>query len=136
MIDTNKVLKEFIETTEDEKYKYLINKGRTLPAMDDSTKKDKYKISGCQSEVWVFPEFKEGKLFFKMDAEAVIIKGIVVLLSEIYSNHTPSEVLSLDDDFLIESGLVANLSMTRSNGIAQVVKQVKMYALVYNAMNK
>jgi len=132
----NKALKEFISIDEDGKYKYLIQKGRTLPEMDVSTKLDKYKITGCQSEVWVYPEFKDGKLFFNMDAEAAIIKGIIVIINEIYSGATPSEILSLDEKFLTESGLIANLSMTRSNGIAQVLKQIKMYAFVYKSMGR
>jgi len=132
----NEVLKEFLSVDEDGKYKYLIQKGRALPKMDESVKTDKYKITGCQSEVWVYPELKEKKLYFTIDAEAAIIKGIVLILKDIYSGFTPSEILSLEDKFLTESGLVANLSMTRSNGIAQVLKQIKMYAFAFSALAK
>jgi len=138
MIDEkkDKALKEFIETDKDQKYKYLIQKGRTLSEMPESIKIDKYKINGCQSEVWVYPEFKEGKLYFTIDGEAAIIKGILVILNEIYSSSTPDEILSLKDSFLIDSGLIENLSMTRSNGVAQVVKQIKMYALAFKALGR
>jgi len=132
----NKVLEEFIAVDEDGRYKFLIQKGRELPKMDEAIRIDKYKISGCQSEVWVYPEFKEGKLYFTIDGEAAIIKGIIVMLSQIYSGFTPSEILSLDDKLLTESGLVENLSMTRSNGIAQVLKQIKMYAYAFKALAK
>ncbi len=128
--------KEFVNTDEEERYKYLIKLGRTLPEMPKELKTDKYKISGCQSEVWVYPEYKEGKLFFTVDGEAAIIKGILVIINKIYSGSTTDEILSIDESFLTSTGLIANLSMTRSNGIAQVVKQMKMYAMAFKAMGK
>ena len=128
--------KEFVNTDEEERYKYLIKLGRTLPEMPKELKTDKYKISGCQSEVWVYPEYKEGKLFFTVDGEAAIIKGILVIINKIYSGSTTDEILSIDEKFLTSTGLIANLSMTRSNGIAQVVKQMKMYAMAFKAMGK
>jgi cysteine desulfuration protein SufE len=130
------VLRDFINTNENERYKFLINLGRTLPQMPKDLKIDKYKINGCQSEVWVYPEYKDGKLFFTIDGEAAIIKGILLLINKIYSGATTDEILSIDENFLTESGLIANLSMTRSNGIAQVVKQIKMYAMAFKAMGK
>ena len=129
-------LKEFLNTPKDERYKFLILKGRELPELKSEYKTDKYKIKGCQSQVWVYPEYKDGKLYFKLDGEAAIIKGILVILNEIYSGSTPDEILALNEDFLTESGLIENLSMTRSNGIAQVIKQIKMYALVFKSLNK
>ena len=129
-------LKDYLETDSDNKYRYLINKGRDFIPLESSLKIDKFKIDGCQSQVWISPEFKEGKLFFKAEAEAAIIKGIVAILLEIYNDNTPNEILSLDIDFLTDSGLVKNLSMTRSNGVLQVVKQIKMYALVFKALSK
>ena len=132
----NEALKDFVNTNESERYKFLINLGRTLPSMPEDIKIDKYKIKGCQSEVWLYPEFKDGKIYFQIDGEAAIIKGILVIINRIYSGLTPEEILSINDNFLTESGLIANLSMTRSNGIAQLVKQIKMYATVFNMMNK
>ncbi len=132
----NEAIKEFVNTDDEVKYKYLINLGRTLPEMPQNLKIDKYKINGCQSEVWVYPEYKDGKLFFSLDGEAAIIKGILVIINQIYSNSTSSEILSIDENFLTSSGLIANLSMTRSNGVAQVVKQMKMYAMAFKAMGK
>jgi len=128
--------KEFVNTDEEERYKYLIKLGRTLPEMPKELKTDKYKISGCQSEVWVYPEYKDGKLFFTIDGEAAIIKGILVIINKIYSGSTTDEILSIDESFLTSTGLIVNLSMTRSNGIAQVVKQMKMYAMAFKAMGK
>ncbi len=129
-------LKEFVSTPQDQRYKFLIKQGQLLPQMPKDTKTDKFKVNGCQSEVWVHPNFKDGKLNFDIDGEAAIIKGILYILNKIYSNSTPSEILSIDDKIITDSGLIANLSMTRSNGIAQVVKQVKMYALAYKALEK
>ena len=132
----HEALKEFLKVPENERYKYLIQKGRKLKEMDKNFKIDKYKIKGCQSEVWVYPEFKQGKIYFKFDGEAAVIKGILFILEKIYSGSTPDEILNLNEDFLKESGLIANLSMTRSNGIAQVLRQIKMYALVFKSLNK
>jgi len=132
----NEALKDFINTDEEEKYKYLIKLGRTLAQMPENLKIDKYKINACQSEVWVYPEYKDGKLYFTIDGEAAIIKGILVIINQIYSNSTSSEILSIDESFLTSSGLIANLSMTRSNGVAQVVKQMKMYAMAFKAIGK
>lgn len=132
----SEALKDFVNTDEEEKYKYLIKLGRTLPEMPKDLKIDKYKINGCQSEVWVYPEYKDNKLYFTIDGEAAIIRGILVIINQIYSNSTSSEILSIDDKFLTSSGLIANLSMTRSNGVAQVVKQIKMYAMAFKAMGK
>jgi len=129
-------LKDFLNVDNDNKYRYLINKGREFKAMDSSLKQDKFKIDGCQSQVWILPEFKNGKLFFEAEAEAAIIKGVVSILMEIYNNNTPIEILSLPIEFLTESGLVKNLSMTRSNGVMQVVKQIRMYALAFKALSK
>ena len=129
-------LKAFVSQEKDNRYRYLINLGREFKSLDESLKIDKYKIDGCQSQVWIFPEFKDGLLFFQAEAEAAIVKGVVAILMEIYNNNTPEDILSLPIEFLTESGLIANLSMTRSNGIMQVVKQIKMYALVFKAMSK
>ena len=136
LIKKENALKVFLETNKDNKYRYLINKGREFNSMPNSLKIDKFKIDGCQSQVWIYPEFKNGRLFFQAEAEAAIIKGIVAILLEIYSDNTPSEILSLSIDFLTDSDLVKNLSMTRSNGVLQVVKQIRMYALVFKSLQK
>jgi cysteine desulfuration protein SufE len=86
--------------------------------------------------VWLYPEFKDGKVFFHGDSDAVLVKGIVALLVSVYSNATPDEILGTKPDFLKEVGITEHLSMNRSNGLASMMKQMQMYALVFKSMNK
>lgn len=115
-----------------DKYNYIIEIGKELPLLDPQHKTDEYLISGCQSQVWLYPEFKDGKLFFYADSDAIITKGIVNLLIKVLSGHTPKEILENDLSYIDKIGLRNHLSPTRSNGLASMIKQIKMYALAYS----
>ena len=120
----------------EDRYKELINLGRELGTYPEDRRDEKYKVKGCQSQVWLYPEFKDGKVFFHGDSDAVLVKGIVALLVSVYSDATPDEILGTKPDFLKEVGITEHLSMNRSNGLASMMKQMQMYALVFKSMNK
>lgn len=114
-----------------DKYNYLIDMGKTLPLIDPKYKTDQYLISGCQSRVWVYAEMKDGKVVFNADSDAVITKGIVNLLIRVLSNQTPEDIINANMNFIDEIGLKEHLSPTRSNGLTSMIKQMKLYALVF-----
>lgn len=116
-----------------DKYNYIIELGKDLPMIDPQFKTEEFLISGCQSQVWLHPEFKDGKLFFSADSDAIITKGIVNLLIRVLSGHTPKEILDNDLSYLDTIGLKNHLSPTRSNGLASMIKQIKLYALACTA---
>ena len=114
-----------------DKYNYLIELGKSLPLIDEKYKTDQYLISGCQSRVWVSAEMNDGKVIFKADSDAVITKGIASLLVRVLSGQSPDDILHSDLGFLDQIGLREHLSPTRSNGLTSMVKQMKLYALVF-----
>ena len=113
-----------------DKYSYIIELGKELPLIDPQYKTPQYLISGCQSQVWLHADFKDGKIIFTADSDAIITKGIVYLLIRILSNRTPQEILDAKLDFIDAIGLRSHLSPTRSNGLNSMLKQMKMYATV------
>jgi cysteine desulfuration protein SufE len=114
-----------------EKYNYLIEMGKDLPMIDPRYKVKNNLITGCQSSVWLQAEYKDGKVYFSADSDAVITKGIVNLLIRAMSGTTPDEIINADLGFIDEIGLKEHLSPTRSNGLVSMIKQMKMYALVF-----
>ena len=112
-----------------DKYNYIIDMGKSVDTLDDSLKKKEFLISGCQSQVWVYPEYKEGKVYFKADSDALITKGIVGLLMRVMSGQPPKEIVDADLEFIDKIGLKEHLSQTRSNGLVNMIKQMKLYAL-------
>jgi len=116
-----------------DKYNYIIELGKELPLIEEQYKTPDFLIEGCQSQVWLHPEFKEGKIFFTADSDAIITKGIVNLLVKVFSGRTPQEILDDDLSYLDAIGLKEHLSPTRSNGLASMVKQLKMYAVAFKA---
>lgn len=120
-----------------EKYNYLIEIGKDAPDMPEEFHTDQYIINGCQSQVWVHPEFKGDKIEFHADSDAIITKGIVSLLIRVLSGHSPDEIIEADMGFIDEIGLKEHLSPTRANGLLAMIKQLKLYALAYKTkMNK
>lgn len=117
----------------EDRYKKIIEIGRSLTAMADDLKIDDNKVKGCQSSVWLTAEYREGKIFFQADSDAAIVKGLVAILLEVYSNSTPAEILAASPQFLSELGLNTNLSQTRVSGLASMVKQIKFYAIAFQA---
>ncbi len=116
-----------------DKYNYLIDMGKTLPIIDAKYKTDQYLISGCQSRVWLSAEMKDGKVIFKADSDAVITKGIINLLIRVLSDQTPEDIIAANLGFIDEIGLKEHLSPTRSNGLTSMIKQMKLYALVFKS---
>ena len=113
-----------------EKYEYLIELGKDLPKIADDKKTEDRIIEGCQSKVWLDAEFKDDKMHFKADSDAIITKGIIGLLIRVLDNETPEEILKNELFFIDRIGLHEHLSPTRSNGLASMVKKIKMASLV------
>ena len=122
--------------TWEEKYEYIIDLGKKLPVLDDKYKLPENIIKGCQSTVWLVANYHEGRIFFKADSDAVIVKGLVSMLIEVLSGHTPDEILNAKLDFIKEIGMMNHLAQTRSNGLLAMVKQMKNYALAYSSIEK
>lgn len=114
-----------------DKYALLIDLGNSLPPLEEKYKTESNLIEGCQSRVWLQADYEDGKILFKGESDAVIVKGIVSLLINIMSGHTPQEILDTDLYFIEKIGLKEHLSPTRSNGLAAMVKQMRMYALAF-----
>jgi len=115
-----------------DRYSYLIELGNDLPLISESEKNESTLIKGCQSKVWLNAFLKEGKLEFEADSDAIITKGIIALLVRVISGLPPKEIMNANLYFIDRIGLHENLSPTRSNGLASMVKQIKMYALAYH----
>mgnify|MGYP000187318815 FL=1 len=116
-----------------DKYEYLIDLGKKLPAMSEEWKTDENVIKGCQSRVWLHAE-KQGDLVnFHADSEAVIVKGLISMLIRVLSGHSASEILAADLYFIDRIGMSQHLAQTRSNGLLAMVKQMKNYALAFSA---
>lgn len=120
----------------EDRYKELIQLGKILQNYPEDKREDKYKVKGCQSQVWLYPEFRNGKVYFFGDSDAVLVKGIVGLLLAVYSDATPDEILATKPDFLKDVGITEHLSMNRSNGLAAMMKQIQMYALVFKSLHQ
>ena len=116
-----------------DRYNYLIEIARDLPVIDPKMKTNDYLIRGCQSKVWLNAEFNEGKVHFTADSDAIITKGIISLLIRVLSDRTPREIMNADLEFIDKIGLRQNLSPTRANGLLSMIKQMKLYAIAYNA---
>ncbi|HEY3372272.1 MAG TPA: SufE family protein [Prolixibacteraceae bacterium] len=136
----NEVQQEIIEefsAFEDwmDKYGYLIELGNELKDLDPKDKTDQYLIKGCQSRVWLVSAFEDGKIVFRGESDAVIVKGLVALLLRVVSNRTPEELINNELFFVEEIGLKQHLSPTRSNGLLAMIKQIKLYAVAYNRIS-
>ena len=113
-----------------EKYENIIQMGKELPLIEEQYKKDENLIKGCQAKVWLHADFEDGKILFSADSDAIITKGLVSMVVRVLTNHTPAEIAHADLYFVDAIGLKEHLSMTRSNGLLSMIKQMKMYALV------
>lgn len=115
----------------DDKYEYIIDLGKKLPLLETKHKKDENKVKGCQSTVWLAAEFRDGKVFYKADSDAVIVKGLISMLIRVLSGQEPDDIVNAKLDFIREIGMMSHLAQTRSNGLLAMVKQMKNYALAY-----
>jgi len=119
-----------------EKYDFIIQLGKDLPLIDDRYKVEDRLIKGCQSQVWMHAEEKDGKVYFTADSDALITKGLVSMVIKVLSGHPPEEIINSDLYFIQEVGLQNHLSLTRSNGLASMIKQMKLYALALHNQQK
>jgi cysteine desulfuration protein SufE len=124
----------FLDTWE-EKYEYIIELGKKLPALEERDKTEDRKIKGCQSTVWLVSSYSNGMVFFKADSDAMIVKGLISMLIAVLSGHTPEEIIGASLDFIGRIGMHAHLAQTRSNGLRAMVKQMKDYALAYKEVH-
>jgi cysteine desulfuration protein SufE len=136
--ETQQEIAEEFSVFEDwmDKYSYLIELGNLLPPIDPSLKTDEYLIKGCQSRVWLIPEYKDGKLFFTGESDAIIVKGLVALVLRVASGNTPKDLIDSNFHFIEDIGLNQHLSPTRSNGLLSMVKQIRLYAVAYNKISE
>ena len=119
----------------DEKYEYIIELGKNLPLIDNKYKTENFKVNGCQSQVWVKPEFENGIVTFKADSDAIITKGLIALLIRVLSGHKPAEIVNTELTFLNKIGLKEHLSPTRSNGLVSMINRMKTEAKKYLSVN-
>jgi len=115
----------------EDKYEYLIDMGKKLPKLDDAHKKDENKIRGCQSTVWMVSEYKDGRIFYKADSDAMIVKGLISMLIRVFSGQHPSDIVAADMKFIDAIGMSTHLAQTRSNGLRSMIKQMKLDAVVW-----
>lgn len=116
-----------------DKYALIIEEGNKLEKLDDIYKTPNNIIEGCQSRVWLQTDYENGKLHFRAESDAVIVKGLLALVLRVFSGRTPDEIIEADLRFLTEVGLTEHLSPTRSNGLLAVIKQIRFYAIAYKA---
>ena len=115
----------------EQKYEYIIDLGKELKGLPEEKKNEDILIKGCQSQVWLDAELRDGKIFFLADSDGILPKGIISLLVGVYSGHTAEEILAADFDFISKIGLQEFLSPSRANGLASMIKQIKFYAVAY-----
>ena len=111
-----------------DRYKYLIDLGKTLPAFPESEKTEDNRIHGCQSQVWLHIEPHQGRLFMQATSDAAIVSGLIALLLKVYNGRTPEQILNAPLDFLAEVGLLEHLSPNRSTGLYHMIKRIQSQA--------
>jgi len=119
-----------------QRYEYIIELGKSLPLIKEEYKTDDNLIKGCQSKVWLQGEQTDDKIVFTADSDAILTKGIIAILIRAFSNQKAKDILEADVDFIDEIGLKEHLSATRANGLVSMIKNIKMYALAFDAKNK
>ncbi|HSD06474.1 SufE family protein [Flavobacterium sp.] len=116
-----------------QRYEYIIELGKNLPLIKEELKTDENLIKGCQSKVWLQGEQKDDKIVFTADSDAILTKGIIAILIRAFSNQKAEDILNAETDFIDEIGLKEHLSPTRANGLVSMIKNIKMYALAFDA---
>lgn len=128
----NEIVEEFaLFDSWDDKYEYIIDLGKKLPPLEDQYKIDINKVKGCQSTVWLVSEFRNGKVFYKAESDAVIVKGLISMLIRVLSGHSPDAIIDAKLEFIKQIGMTTHLAQTRSNGLLAMVRQMKNFALAY-----
>ena len=136
MNSIQKIEKEIVDEFElfdewSDKYQYIIELGQKLPPLDDKHKKEENKIKGCQSTVWLNSYEKEGKIFFEADSDSTFVKGEIALLIRALSGQKPEDIVKTNLDFIDKIGLRQHIAVTRANGLANMIKQMKLYAVAF-----
>lgn len=143
-MDESKTIKEREEEITDEfslfdrweeKYEYIIDLGKKLEPLEDKFKVEENIIKGCQSTVWLVSDFKDGKVYYKADSDAIIVKGLISMLIKVLSGNSPDEILNAKLNFIKEIGMMTHLAQTRSNGLLSMIKQIKNYAFAYKSVS-
>lgn len=116
-----------------DKYDYIISLGKALEGLDEKDKVPQNIVKGCQSNIWLISELKDGKIYFKAESDALIVKGLVALMLRIFNGQKPEDILNAEMFFLERIGLQQHLSPTRSNGLLALIKQLKFYSLAYQS---
>lgn len=132
-----RIIKEF-ELLQDwpERYKYIIKLGTKLDPLPEEAKADENLVKGCQSQVWLTASLEDDKVVFQADSDAAITKGLVALMLRFYSEEEPETIINTSPFFIDEIGMAKHLSPTRANGLASMVKQMKIYAMAFNSQQK
>jgi cysteine desulfuration protein SufE len=115
----------------DDKYEYIIDMGKKLEPLEDKYKTDDNKVRGCQSTVWLTADYNNGRIYYKAESDAIIVKGLISMLIRVLSGQKPDDIVNAKLDFIKEIGMMSHLAQTRSNGLLSMVKQMKNYALAY-----
>jgi cysteine desulfuration protein SufE len=132
----NEIVEEFsLFDSWDDKYEYIIDLGKKLPVLDEKFKLDENKVRGCQSTVWLAADYVDGKVYFKADSDAIIVKGLISMLIRVLTGHTPDEIINANLEFIQKIGMTTHLAQTRANGLLAMVKQMKNYALAFKIKN-
>lgn len=116
-----------------QRYEYIIDLGKNLPLIKEESKTEDNLIKGCQSKVWLQGEQHDDTVVFTADSDAILTKGIIAILIRVFSNQTPADIIAADMGFIDEIGLKEHLSPTRANGLVSMIKNIKMYALAFDA---
>jgi cysteine desulfuration protein SufE len=133
----NAIVAEFEKISDwQERYRRIIQLGRDLAPMDESLHTDRNKVKGCQSQVWLHATLAGDRIVFTGDSDASIVKGLVALVIGAYSGQRPADIIAVPPDFIDRIGLSDNLSQTRASGLAAMIKQVKLYAIAFDALLK
>ncbi|MGE3683145.1 MAG: SufE family protein [Bdellovibrionales bacterium] len=131
----HQVVAEFKQLSSwEDRYKKLIQLGKELPDLAEEMKQEKFKVKGCQSQVWMHARLEESCIVFEADSDALLVRGLVALLLRVYSGATPEEILTTPPDFVKEIGLESRLSPSRANGLFAMIKQMKLYAMAFHTM--
>ena len=115
----------------DDKYEYIIDLGKKLPPLEEKYKLDENKVRGCQSTVWLVADYQNGRVFYRAESDAVIVKGLISMLIRVLSGQRADNIINARLDFIREIGMTTHLAQTRSNGLLAMVKQMKNYALAF-----
>ena len=126
----NEIVEEFsLFDSWDDKYEYIIDLGKKLPPLDEKYKIDENRVRGCQSTVYLVADYRDGRIYYKAESDAVIVKGLISMLIRVLSGQKPDDIVNAPLNFIREIGMMTHLAQTRSNGLLAMVKQMKNYAL-------